>query len=359
MGGYGHSFLHTVELPDAGDIPPEMPQVFDDHSLAFSLGIRCKTLWWLLLTNNISQLERGEGLYKEYKIPKRGKTNKYRVINEPCPALKNVQKSILVTYFKHLEAPKHMGAYVTGRNLRYTAKQHVGKAVKISLDITDFFPHTRRAWVRDWLRTFGYNDWVVKSLSNLMVIPRRLGDHVVSGLPQGAPTSSLVSNWVANDRLDAPILKFLDTLEQDSVYTRYSDNLEISFDENLPFDYVDNIKAKLINIIHSTGYRVNTRKTDVQRQASPDRSMRVLGMTVNEKVNIPREEYRRLRAIIHNCATKGFGTQYERAGCENGPALYDHLNGKLIYWKQVNENKISPLIDTLKEAALEQEIIQE
>lgn len=359
MGAYGKSTLHTLQLPDEGDIPEEMPAVFDDHSLAFSLGIRSKTLWWLLLANNIKQQERGKGLYKEFKIPKRGKSNAFRVIHEPCPALKNVQKSLLVTYFQHLDAPTHMGAYVTGRDLTHTAKQHVGKAVKISLDIKDFFPNTRRSWVRDWLRTFGYNDWTVKALSNLMVIPRRLGDRVVSGLPQGAPTSSLVSNYVAHRRLDTPILDFLSSLEQEAVYTRYSDNIEVSFDEDLSFELANDIRDKLIATIHRTKYRVNGKKTDIQRLASPDRSMRVLGMTVNEKVNIPREEYRRLRAIVHNCTVKGFDTQFERAGCVNGPALYDHLQGKLIYWKQVNEEKIAPLLSKLKSAAIEQEILQE
>lgn len=352
MGAFTKNEVLTLALPDS--IPEGMPYVFDDHSLAFSLGIRNKTLWWLLLSNTIRKIEQDKGLYKEFKIPKRGNSKKFRTINEPCPALKNVQKSLLVTYFNHLPAPAHIGAYVQGRGLVHTAEQHVGNPVKISLDIKDFFPSTRRKWVRDWLRSFGYNDWVVKALSNLMVMPRRHNGSVVSGLPQGAPTSSLVSNFVADARVDQPVLRYLRSLDVESTYTRYADDIEVSFEKDLPFEVVDTITRKLTDVIHASGYRVNTRKTDVQREASPTRPMRVLGMTVNEKVNIPSEEYRRLRAIIHNCRTKGFETQYERGGHRCEVSLCSHLMGKLVYWREVNPEKINPLLTELRQAMKDQ-----
>lgn len=355
MGAYDRSELLEIELPE--DVDESMPYVFDDHSLAFSLGIRCKTLWWLLLTNNCHAQDSGKGLYKKYEIPKRGKNSGYRTIHEPCPVLKNVQKSILVTFFGDFSAPDHIGAYVSGRDQSFTAEQHVGQEVKISLDIKDFFPYTRRAWIRNWLRTFGYNNWVVEALSNLMVIPRHIKPgFVLSTLPQGAPTSSLVSNFVANRRIDTPVMEYLDNNDEDYVYTRYADDIEISFSKDLSFERVDNLIEKITGVIHENGYKVNRKKTKIQRQKSPDIPMRVLGMTVNEKVNIPREEYRRLRAIVHNCKTKGFDTQYERADKDSPFALYEHVKGKLIYWNQINEELAQPLLDDLEEAAQSQDL---
>jgi len=353
---YADTELLLLDLPD--NIPPNMPYVFDDTSLAFSLGIRCKTLWWLLVSNTAKKIERDQGLYTSHRIPKRGGSKGYREIDAPCAALKNVQRALLVTYFNHLVTPTHIGAYTRGRSLHHTAEKHVQKAVKISLDIKDFFPSTRRSWVRDWLRTFGYGEWVVGALSNLMVIPKKRGGKVYSCLPQGAPTSGLVANFVANARIDVPLMAYLHGLDTPAVYTRYSDNIEVSFDKDLSREDVDQITGRLTRLIHDSGYRVNRNKTRIQRQTSPTQSMSVLGMTVNEKLNIPAEKYRRLRAIVHNCAARGFSSQLERAKKETKMALYAHIHGKLIYWAQVNPAKIKPLLVQFKEAAITQNIME-
>ena len=348
------SAFETTELTsfvvELDSITPDMPVVFDDTSLAFALGIRAKTLWWLLRTKKVGD----GGLYEIYRIPK--SSGGYRTIHAPRAALKNVQKSILVTFFGGLKTPEHIGAYVPGRGLTFTAKKHVGKAVKISMDLSDFFGSTRRGWVREWLRGFGYDKWCVSTLSNLMCVPVTRGGCTYHVLPQGAPTSGLVANWVANARIDTPILEYIKATGLPATYSRYSDNLEISFDENLNTDSVDQILKDLKGIIYKSKYRVNHKKTRVQRHNSPTTGMRVLGMTVNAHVNIPQQEYRRLRAIVHNCKTKGFATQLERAGYSSPGEMFSSIQGKLIYWQKINPGKIDPLLEDLREAAKTQDV---
>lgn len=353
---YDRTELLEIDIPEVEDVDPRVPFVFDDHSLAFNLGIRGKTLWWLLTANNYKTLQGDKPLYKRMEIPK--SSGGTRVIHEPCPALKNVQKAILSTFFVDLEAPEHIGAYVPGRGLMHTIERHVGHAVLLSTDIRDFYGNTRRSWIRNWLRTFGYNEWVVKALSNLVVIPQKASDgNIYSVLPQGAPTSGLVANFVAGHIVDKPVLEYLESVDHPFTYTRYSDNIEVSSKRDLSFEDMDEVRDNVLGIINGTGYRTRPDKTYITRRNSPDYAMRVLGMTVNEKPNIPRQKYRHLRAIVHNCATKGFDTQYERAGYENAMQMYDSIKGKLIWWKPVAPHKINPLLEKLKEAGEEQSVI--
>jgi len=323
---------------------------FDDVSLAFSLGIRAKTLWWLVVKNNLECQERGDGMYKEFKIPK--SDGGHRTIHEPYPALKNVQKALLVAYLNPVPVMNCVGAYVPGKSMVVSVKQHVGAKVKVSMDIRDFFGSTRRAWIREIFRAQGFSHEVVKLLSSLVTIPRRFGkEHVVSVLPQGAPTSGAVANLVGMARLDVPIEAVLtDIFGDDAIwaYTRYSDNLEISFDRTLSRQTVDNLIVTLRGIIAQAGYRVRRDKTHVQRHNSKKISMSMLGFTINEKVNIPKQEYRRLRAIVFNCAHKDLSAQVKRYGAQSVEEMVSSLKGRLIYWRQVAPWKIQPLIDQLE-----------
>lgn len=335
----------TTHLPKN---PVFHPWPFDDVSLAFSLGIRAKTLWWLVLKNNPKDQARGAGMYKEFKIPK--STGGVRVIHEPYPALKNVQKSILVTYLNPLPVGPWIGAYVPGRSMLDSVARHAGAKVKVSMDIKDFFGSTRRGWIRQWMYGLGLDKDVVKPLSSLVTIPRELeGGKVLSVLPQGAPTSGAVANLVAQERLDAPLMRSLFQVEGLRwVYTRYSDNLEVSLLDELPTDEVDQVLHFMKTAIHGAGYRWNPKKTHVQRHNSPRVGMRMLGFTINEKPNIPKQEYRRLRAMVHNCVTKGPETQFARYGADSAPQMLSSLKGRLIYWRSVAPWKMQPLLDKLE-----------
>jgi hypothetical protein len=66
--------------------------------------------------------------------------------------------------------------------------------------------------------------------------------------------------------------------------------------------------------------------------------------------NIGKEEYLRLRAIIHNCLVQGFDTQFQRAGKENVAQLQDYLQGKANYIKQINPEKGARLLHELNVA---------
>lgn len=84
-------------------------------------------------------------------------------------------------------------------------------------------------------------------------------------------------------------------------YTRYADDLTFSGGKE-----VARATRRLIPMVgaiaREEGLAINHRKTQVMRR-SPQQ--RVTGIVVNEKLNAPRSQYDRLKAILHNCARHG------------------------------------------------------
>jgi hypothetical protein len=314
------------------------------------LGITAKTLWWLILKTDLDLIEDGTGSYERFLIPKGN--GMFREIHAPRPALKDVQKALLVTYLNPLPVTEEMGAYITGRSIQFSAQKHVGNAVKLAMDIKDFYGSTRRSWVRQWLRSLGFNDTTAKLLGDLTTVPTRRGDHLLSVLPQGAPTSGAIANHIGHLRIDAPVQQAIAEMFGATgwAYSRYSDNLEVSFASNKTFEEMDALKQRLWEVIQENGYRLSPKKVYVQRRDSPNRHYQVLGFSANEKLNIPKQKYRRLRAIVAGIAHAGFEPYVKRHNAKDVQHLYQKVKGQLIYWKQVAPWKIDPLLQQLDTA---------
>ena len=77
------------------------------------------------------------------------------------------------------------------------------------------------------------------------------------------------------------------------------------------------------------GFAVNRAKTRIMRQG--DRQ-RVTGLTVNDHINVPRREYDRLKATLHNCARHGPANQNR----DNHPDFRAHLDGRITWVENVN-----------------------
>ena len=130
-----------------------------------------------------------------------------------------------------------------------------------------------------------------------------------SALPQGAPTSPMLSN-ICFKKVDNTILSFCN--KNNIIYTRYADDLTFSGDN---FN-IKNIIAIITQILKKNGYQINKQKTKVMR---PGNKKIITGIIVNEKLSISRHLRRKLRAAINNI---NHGRQ-------------PHLNGENISLKQI------------------------
>ena len=84
------------------------------------------------------------------------------------------------------------------------------------------------------------------------------------------------------------------------------------------------------------GFALNHRKTRLSRSSQ---RQRLAGIVVNEKPNIERGEWDRLKATLHNCVRFGPDTQ-NRDGRDNFRA---HLRGRLAHVTWVNPTRAKKL----------------
>jgi len=95
--------------------------------------------------------------------------------------------------------------------------------------------------------------------------------------------------------------------------------------------------ARVRHIVGEEGFALNPKKGRVQRAA---RRQMVTGIVVNERPSVPREEVRRLRAVLHLAERTGLAAQ-NRDGI---PHFEAHLRGKLAYLHMVDPEKAAPMI---------------
>lgn len=237
-----------------------------------------------VLDNYISY---ADNYYNTYYIPKRDKKKK-RVIDSPSKELKAIQRWILTNYLNGLPISNHANGFVKGRGIKRNAQFHLNKLFILSIDIKDFFPSTTQKQVFDSLsKHFEDKDLCLK-LAKLCTFKRRL--------PQGAPTSPVLSNIVFKD-IDDKVERFCNT--KFVVYSRYADDLVFSC----------NTKSTLVetysfinNLLPSHGYFINKTKT---RYLSGKGRMSITGVNINDgKLTVQKDIKRNLRCNIFNLIVK-------------------------------------------------------
>lgn len=377
MPTYQETTLEGIEFEQPRLRVSGLPLLIDDWTLAFRMGFTGKALWYVL-----------KDVCKQYKVFKIKKASGgLRTIHNPSTVMrimaKQLRARILLPIVKTLGP--HVGAYREGKAAADSARHHLAdcatckalevphtckvgvegreggysvkregcaecpacqplpkhactrRGVKVHLDLKDFFGSTRRAWIRQYFHeVVGYNHYVSGLLGQLMTV-RLEGKHRGQhhwGVPQGAPFSGDICNLVADWRLDSPLLKEL----QGSgwTYSRYADDLYFSHPENLKREKVDDLLQRVERVVQGAGYRLNKKKLHVQR---PHKRQKLLGVVLNQKVNIPREDYRRVRALLNNCLVEGFGPVSQRLKYDTPQAFQAWLMGKVSYFRSLNPHK--------------------
>ncbi len=98
--------------------------------------------------------------------------------------------------------------------------------------------------------------------------------------------------------------------------------------------------ARVRHIVTEEGFAINPKKGRIQRAAG---RQEVTGVVVNDKLSMPREEIRRLRAILHGAKKTGLAAQNR----ENLPDFEAHVRGKIAYLQMIDRAKAAPLLAAL------------
>lgn len=320
----------------------ETPLIATVGALRELLGIATpRQLGYLLLSS-----DKNNGPYHTFSIPKR--SGGLRLICAPKPQLRAVQRRIYNSLLKHVETHDAAYGFVTGRSTVANAAVHVGAKVVLKFDLEDFFPTIHYYRIIGLFASLGYSVGnakfsnadssihvapVLARLCSYTDEPRTWGE---GRLPQGSPTSPAISNLVCR-RLDARLNGL--AVKKGGVYTRYADDLTISFKHDIPD--VGRLRWWVDQICHQEGFIVNQSKFNVIR--SSQRQV-VTGIVVNEAMRIPRSERRRFRAILNNCRKHGIASQ-----ARGNPAFESYLFGFASYIHMVNPEEGSALISEVKE----------
>ncbi len=330
--------------------PSEAPGGLDNLvALGRLLHLTAGELDWFADSRHWNGRARSERLrhYRYEWLARPGRTP--RLLQVPRPRLRDVQRTLLREVFGGLNArgvTVHSAAhgFVSGRSALSAANRHVGSAVVVNLDLTSFFTRVRAGQVYGMLRRAGFPEPVAHALTGLCThsVPASVVSAAPPGgtvgerfalrqvlalphLPQGAPSSPALAN-LAVRQLDVRLAGWAEAAG--AVYTRYADDLTFSGGDQLAHR-ADAFVRGVTRIVEHEGHTVNPIKTRV-RGASV-RQM-VTGVVVNERTNVGRAEYDRLKAILHNCSR--FGPQSQnRVGHHDFRA---HLLGRVAWMEQLN-----------------------
>jgi len=288
--------------------------------------------------------------YKTFTISK--KSGGVREIKAPHRFLKNMQRLLnecLNACF--IPMPTATG-FIEGRGILDNAKKHVGKKYVYNIDLKDFFPSINFHRVRAALEKVP----PFKLDGKFATIVANLCCHENS-LPQGAPTSPTISNFICK-KLDAKLYNL--SKDMQFSFSRYADDITISCNKNI---FTKEFKSLISKIIEEEGFKLNPKKERLQRNhvETKDGYIRqrqeVTGIIVNEKPNVPRRYLRNLRAMLHNWEKHGYDVASQQLEHyyknEKGfqrysghtPALEQVVGGKLEYLGMVRGKEDALYID--------------
>lgn len=312
------------------------------------LGVSDAGMWRLTRPSAWQRrIHLGDQHYRYNLLAKR--SGGWRLLEVPHPYLMPLQRQLLDDLLDRIPPHEAACGYTCERSVVDHARAHSGQAVVLKFDLQDFFTSVRASRVHALFAALGYAETVARELTALCTtatpepVLRRM--HQEGGLtwpqlqrlrdphlPQGAPTSAALANLCAF-RLDLRLDGLAHALG--ARYTRYADDLVLSGPRHL-CDAMPRIEAWVGRIAIEEGFALNHRKT---RCLTEGRRQSVCSIVVNQRPNLPREEFDRLKAILHQCVVRGPAAQNR----EGEPHWREYLHGRVAWAAQLNPVKAQRL----------------
>lgn len=264
------------------------------EQLAFLLNIPLSKLTYLLYVKKI------DNCYTSFDIKK--KNNGVRVISAQNEDLKDIQRKLgylLESHHKAFLKEKNIDNKIShgfekNKSIITNAAVHRNNKYILNIDIKDFFDSIHFGRVRGF---FNKNIEFNLPLDMATVMAQLVCYKGV--LPQGAPTSPIVSNLICNI-LDIRILNLVKKYRMN--YTRYADDMTFSTNDRCIVDNYDGVLEEIANELDEFGLYINDKKT---RLIYKDSRQEVTGLVVNKIINVNRDYCKKTRAMAENLYRKG------------------------------------------------------
>jgi RNA-directed DNA polymerase len=220
---------------------------------------------------------RPDAYYRNKTIPKKDGT--LRQLRVPRGALKVAQQKIKERILDQVPTPAWVHGGVRRKSPKTNASVHVGKPLLYTIDIESFFPSVTPLQIRTVFRELGFGEPAVRLLACLTTSQFQL--------PQGTHTSTALANLVLR-HIDWRIVNLGRIHGFD--FSRFVDDVSASGTRRLY-----KLRRLIDRIVESQGFGIKSKK----RFSIPAGMQQVVtGLTVNEKVNLTRENRQTIRREV-------------------------------------------------------------
>ena len=311
------------------------------RDVADLLEVPLGTLNWHLYRRHVDRS------YTAFRIAK--KCGGHRSISTPVTPLKMLQEKLSrVLYLAYSTKPPVHG-FAHHRSIVSNASRHVGKPYILNIDIADFFPSITFPRLHGMFKAKPYNlpERVAAVLAHMCCYKQKL--------PQGAPTSPVVSNMLCA-QMDSQLRGLARSVRWE--YTRYADDMSFS-----PATEKKYLPQKLLDVTYSDGvmhvdvgdavraiveanhFHLNEEKARFLRS---HRTQLVTGLVVNQRVNVRKRWMSDLRGMVWAWEKHGLKAAearflqdycHKRANARDpgsyGPSFPSVVQGKLAFLSSV------------------------
>ncbi|MEP3920561.1 MULTISPECIES: reverse transcriptase family protein [Paracoccaceae] len=350
---------------------PNSPPIFSLKHLAYSAEVKYRVLREAVERKTPER-------YRIFKIQKRSDprstSKRYRIICVPDAQLMKAQRWIVQNILAHGRTHDASVAYKPGSNIVDAASLHCGCKWLIKLDIVNFFESVTERSAYRVFHEMGYQPLVAFELARICT---RKGDPttvrnrsskkwratrethttinsysdagILGHLPQGAPTSPMLSNLAMHD-FDQSVEEIAN--EFGLTYTRYADDLTLST-ASKDFSRVKAQEAisRIYQVIRKYSFEPNFTKTQI---VPPGARRVVLGLLVDgSRPKLTKQFRDRLRLHLHHIGPNGAGAikHAELNHFQSVFGLRNHIEGLISFAHSVDPDYAKKAWKALNEAA--------
>jgi RNA-directed DNA polymerase len=306
--------VEAISEYSAGLLESRLPVLFSPLHLCLSMGV--------IVTEYDKVIGARQKYYKNFNIKK--KRGGYRKISAPKGELLTYQVWIKRYILDTLDFPKHLTSYQKGRSIADNARPHANQPLLVKFDLLNFFAHLTQDKVFGMFKILGYATAIAIDLAKICcrpeMYPEAYGLNIEASLPQGAPTSPAISNFLAG-RMDRRLIEY--AKKHGFNYTRYADDITFSGPIGSSLR-----KGMIERIIQDEGFALNRKKTVYVPSST---NQLVTGINVNHMPSIPKKLRRKIHTHLHNCLRFGPYKNLERLGMSDKLNYNDWLLGHINY----------------------------
>ena len=217
-----------------------------------------------------------------------------RLIAEPSSKLKEYHKFINEFVFSYLRVNTDVVfSYRKGSSTYDAVILHAKSKVFFNTDIKSFFPSITREYARSIL----VNNLLNVPISDLNVYIDKILDYIIidNSFPVGFPTSPAFSNACLYE-FDIAMQQYCS--EKGYVFTRYSDDIIISSENDEGFDNIGLVVADFLEVMGKGHFSLNLAKTKLIKKGN---KVKLLGMVIlpSQMVSVDIKVKRKLEHLIH------------------------------------------------------------